>query len=130
MVKMYRAWLANDFCQPIFEEFLYEAVAKGRISAPGFFADPLIRRAYCGAEWNGPAQGLLNPVQEVEAAAKRVENCFSTGEREAAEMNGSDFYRNAQQRKQEKKIMKEVESIDDTNTGPAQRSAPAPGAEQ
>lgn len=130
MVKMYRAWLANDFCQPIFEEFLSEAVAKGRISAPGFFADPLIRRAYCGAEWNGPAQGLLNPVQEVEAAAKRVENCFSTGEREAAEMNGSDFYRNAQQRKQEKKIMKEVESIDDTNTGPAQRSAPAPGAEQ
>ena len=130
MVKMYRAWLANDFCQPIFEEFLSEAVAKGRISAPGFFADPLIRRAYCGAEWNGPAQGLLNPVQEVEAAAKRVENCFSTGEREAAEMNGSDFYRNAQQRKQEKKIMKEVESIGDTNTGPAQRSAPAPGAEQ
>ena len=55
---------------------------------------------------------------------------FSTGEREAAEMNGSDFYRNAQQRKQEKKIMKEVESIGDTNTGPAQRSAPAPGAEQ
>lgn len=130
MVKMQRSWLANDFCQPIFEEFLCEAVAKGRISAPGFFADPLIRRAYCRAEWNGPAQGLLNPVQEVEAAAKRVENCFSTGEREAAEMNGSDFYRNAQQRKQEKKIMKEVESIDNTDTGPAQQPAPPPSAEQ
>lgn len=116
-VKMYRSWLVTDFCQPIFEEWLTEAVAKGRISAPGFFADPLIRKAYCTAEWNGPAQGLLNPVQEVNAAAARVENGFSTGEREAAEMNGSDFYRNARQRKQEKRIMEEVNSIGKTDTG-------------
>ena len=119
MVKMYRNWLSADFCQPIFEEWLAEAVAKGRIAAPGFFADPLVRRAYCRAEWNGPAQGLLNPVQEVEAAAKRVEHYFSTGEREAAEMNGSDFYRNVQQRRQEKKIIKEAEGIADAETTPA-----------
>ena len=119
MVKMYRNWLSADFCQPIFEEWLAEAVAKGRIAAPGFFADPLVRRAYCRAEWNGPAQGLLNPVQEVDAAAKRVENYFSTGEREAAEMNGSDFYRNVQQRRQEKKIIKEAEGIADAKTTPA-----------
>ncbi len=118
MVKMYRNWLSADFCQPIFEEWLAEAVAKGRIAAPGFFADPLVRRAYCRAEWNGPAQGLLNPVQEVEAAAKRVEHYFSTGEREAAEMNGSDFYRNVQQRRQEKKIIKEAEGIADAETTP------------
>ena len=118
-VKMYRNWLSADFCQPIFEEWLAEAVAKGRIAAPGFFADPLVRRAYCRAEWNGPAQGLLNPVQEVEAAAKRVENYFSTGEREAAEMNGSDFYRNVQQRRQEKKIIKEAEGVADAETTPA-----------
>lgn len=131
MVKMYRTWLSNDFCQPIFEEFLYEAVAKGRINAPGFLSNPLVRRAYCGAEWNGPAQGLLNPVQEVDAAAKRVENCFSTGEREAAEMNGSDFYRNAQQRKQEIKMLKEVTSDGDTGTNAAQQPAePVPGTEQ
>lgn len=110
-VKMYRAWLVTDFCQPIFEEWLAEAVAKGRIAAPGFFADPLIRKAYSGAEWNGPAQGLLNPVQEVSAAAARVDNGFSTREREAAEMNGSDFYRNAKQRRQENKIMAEVNNI-------------------
>lgn len=111
-VKMYRSWLITDFCQPIFEEWFAEAVAKGRIIAPGFFSDPLIKKAYCGAEWNGPAQGLLNPVQEVSAAAARVENGFSTGEREAAEMNGSDFYRNAQQRRQEKRIIKEVDQTE------------------
>lgn len=108
-VRMYRSWLAADFCQPIFEEWLSEAVAIGRISAPGFFTDPLIKKAYCGTEWNGPAQGLLNPVQEVTAAAARVQYGFSTGERESAEMNGSDFYRNAIQIKQENKIKNEGE---------------------
>ena len=108
MFRMYRNWLADDFCQPIYEEWFAEAVAKGRIPAPGFFADPIIQKAYCAAEWNGPAQGLLNPVQEVEAAEKRVVNGFSTRDREAMEMNGSDFYRNAAQRKREEKLLREV----------------------
>jgi capsid protein len=111
MFKMYRSWLANDFCQPIFVEWFAEAVAKGRISAPGFFSDPLARKAYTGAEWNGPAQGLLNPVQEVQAAEKRVQNGFSTRDKETAELTGGDFYRNAQQLKQEEKLLKEVRDI-------------------
>ena len=108
-VRMYRAWLASDFCQPIYEEWFYEAVAKGRINAPGFLSDPIIRKAYFGAEWNGPAQGLLNPVQEVNAAEKRVQNGFSTREREAQEMNGSDFYQNASQLRREQILMNEVQ---------------------
>ena len=104
----YRNWLSKDFCQPIYEEWLAEAVAKGRIIAPGFFSDISIRKAYSGAEWNGPAQGLLNPVQEVQAAELRVNNGFSTRARESREMNGSDFYKNARQRKREESIMREV----------------------
>lgn len=115
MFRMYRTWLANDFCQPIFEEWFSEAVAKNRIAAPGFFSDPILQKAYCGAEWNGPAQGLLNPVQEVNAAEKRVLNGFSTRDREAMEMNGSNFRRNAEHLKQEEKIMKEVREYG-TNT--------------
>lgn len=109
--RMYRTWLAKDFCQPIFEEWLAEAVAKGRIPAPGFFADPTIRKAYSGAEWNGPAQGLLNPVQEVNAAERRVVNGFSTRNREAQELNGSDFYKNIRTRKREEMLIKEVRDI-------------------
>ena len=66
----------------------------------------MIKKAYCGAEWNGPAQGLLNPVQEVEAATKRVEQGFSTREREAVEITGTDFYRNARQLRQEEKALR------------------------
>lgn len=108
MFRTYRTWLANDFCQSIYEEWFAEAVAKGRIPAPGFFADPVIRKAYCGAEWNGPAQGLLDPVREVNAAEKRVANGFSTRSREAMEMNGSDYYRNAAQLKGEEKLLREA----------------------
>ena len=119
MFRMYRTWLSNDFCQPIYEEWFSEAVAKGRIPAPGFFADPIRRKAYTGAEWNGPAQGLLNPVQEVTAAEKRVENGFSTRDREAMEMNGSDFYRNAAQLKREEAVMREVKgNADSTGASP------------
>lgn len=59
--RMKRAWLVADFCQPVYEIFLSEAVAGGRLKAPGFFLDPLVRKAYCGAQWNGPAQGQIDP---------------------------------------------------------------------
>ena len=111
MFKMYRTWLANDFCQPIYEEWLAEAVAKGRIKAPGFFADPLRHKAYCKAAWNGPARGLLNPVQEVNAAVLKVENGFSTRSTETMEMAGGDFYSNCEQLKNEEKALKEVKKI-------------------
>lgn len=124
MFRMYRTWLANDFCQPIYEEWFAEAVAKGRIPAPGFFTDPIRRKAFTGAEWNGPAQGLLNPVQEVTAAEKRVQNGFSTRDREAMEMNGSDFYRNAAQLKREEKLLREVKD-DGTSTRAEPGAEPA-----
>ena len=41
--KMRRSWFISDFCQPVYEIWLAEAVATGRIKAPGFFSDPLLR---------------------------------------------------------------------------------------
>lgn len=34
--RMKRSWLAADFCQPVYEIFLTEAIARGRLKAPGF----------------------------------------------------------------------------------------------
>lgn len=91
MFRMRREWLVSSFCQPVYEEWLTEAILKGRIEAPGFFEDPVVRKAWCGAEWFGDNQGQLDPVKEVSAAALRVENGFSTREREAAELTGLKF---------------------------------------
>lgn len=108
VIKMYRAWFVADFCQPIYEEWLSEAVARGRIYAPGFFHDPIIKDTYCSAEWNGPSAGQLDPKKEVEAAELRVQSGFSTRERETTELTGTDFYKNVKQRKREEELLKEV----------------------
>lgn len=118
MFNMYRDWLATDFCQPIYEEWLTEAVAKKRIKAPGFFTDPAIRKAYCAAKWNGPARGMLDPVKEVTAAEKRVQNGFSTRSDETMQMTGSDFYSNIEQLKHEEKELKEVKKIANSSSKP------------
>ena len=111
VIKMYREWFIADFCQPVYEEWLCEAVAKGRINAPGFFTDPIIKDAYCSAEWNGPSAGQLDPKKEVEAAELRVQGGFSTREKETTELTGTDFYKNIKQRKREEKMLKEVTEI-------------------
>lgn len=91
MFRMRRKWLVDQFCQPVYEEWLAEAVAKGRIDAPGFFNDPAVRAAWCAAQWYGPGQGQLNPLQEANAAKVRVEEGFSTRSREALEISGVPF---------------------------------------
>lgn len=91
MFRMRREWLISNFCQPIYEEWLTEAILKGRIKAPGFFDDPAIKSAWIGADWFGDCQGQLDPLKEANAAKVRVEEGFSTREREAAELTGMKY---------------------------------------
>jgi capsid protein len=91
MFKMKREWLISNFCKPVYEEWLAEAVAKGRINAKGFFSDPAIRAAWSGAEWYGASQGQIDPEKEARAAQLRVQEGFSTRERESTELTGMSF---------------------------------------
>lgn len=108
---MNRGWFVEKFCQPIYVAWFSEAVARGRISAPGFFNDPLTAQAYTNCRWNGPARTNLNPVQEVDAAERRVAAGFSTAEEETAQMTGGSFAANIRQRKIEAQMKKEVDDI-------------------
>ncbi len=109
--EMMRDWFVADFCKPIYESWFAEAVARGRIQAPGFFGDPAIRKAYTECQWNGPSRTALNPSQEVEAATKRVDAGFSTAEDEAAQLTGSDYRKNIRKRVAEAKLKREVDEI-------------------
>jgi len=106
---MQRDWFAEDFCQPIYEMWFSEAVARGRIDAPGFFDDPAVRKAYSDCKWNGPARTALNPSQEVEAAMKRVQAGFATAAEETAQLTGGDYNRNIRQRLLEAQRKREVD---------------------
>lgn len=100
-VRVERTGFNNSFCQPVYEQWLAEAVAIGRIQAPGFFEDPIIRQAWCGCMWMGVSMGHVDPLKEVNAAEKRISLNMSTEEQEAAEYNGGDWNSNIRQRKKE-----------------------------
>lgn len=100
-VRVQRTKFNNSFNQPIYEQWLSEAVATGRVEAPGFFDDPAIRQAWCGCMWMGASMGHVDPLKEVNAAEKRIKNNISTEEQEASEYNGNDWRANIRQRKKE-----------------------------
>lgn len=124
--RMRREWLTKSFCRPVFEVWMTEAVARGRIIAPGFLTDPLIRQAYLQSEWIGPSQGQLDPTKEVQAAQMAVENGFSTREAEAIRLNGSEYSSNVDKLKSENKRLREA------NGGNSQTTAaePPPGEDE
>jgi lambda family phage portal protein len=106
--KMRREWFVTDFCEPVYEIWLTEAIARGRIQAPGFFSDPLIREAWLGSEWVGPSQGQLDPTKEIEAEVMAVEHGFSTHEQSTIKLNGGQWESNVAQLAHENQRLKEA----------------------
>ena len=94
--RMRRAWFVSDFCQPVYEMWLSEAVALGRVKAPGFFSDPLLRSAWCSARWIGPVQGSLDPLKEAKAAVLLIQKGLKTHNQATREMGGGDWDENVE----------------------------------
>ena len=93
----------------MYEIWLSEAIARGRVNAPGFFSDPLIREAWIGSEWIGASQGQLDPVKEVNAEILSIQNGLTTHEAAAAKINGSDWDTNIDQLEMEFRKIDELE---------------------
>ena len=77
---------------------------------------PIQALVYPTCAWNGPARTNLNPVQEVDAAIKRVDAGFSTAQEETAQMTGGDYNRNIKLRVTEAKRKCEVDEIGKAQT--------------
>ena len=87
-----RSWMISSFCQPVYEEWLAEAVLKGRVFAPGFFEDPALRAAYSGATWVGPGMGQINPQQEAAGLLTLVQDLKILSRSEARSVyDGGDW---------------------------------------
>ena len=102
-----RDWIATYFCQPVYEAWLEYAVSSGLVAAPGFFANPYIRRAWSGAAWVGDGPGSLDPLKEVKAARERVELTISTLSQESILHDGGDWNAKQRQRAREEALRKE-----------------------
>lgn len=61
---------------PVITEIAKDAILKGFIQAPGFFDNPMTQSAYLQGMFLGPVPGAINPLQEVNADIRRVDNAF------------------------------------------------------
>lgn len=102
--RVRRDWLASNFCQQVYENWLYEAIAIGRVQAPGFFTDPMVRKAYSGTRWIGDAQGAIDPLKEVSAAQMRLSLGLSSLDEEVTSIGGDLEYNMAQIPKERKRL--------------------------
>lgn len=112
-----REWMTDDFCRPCYEIWMSEAVARGRIYAPGFFVDPVIRNAYLGSEWVGPSQGQLDPVKEITAEILACEQGFSTREQSTIKLNGGTWDRNVEQMEKENEKLAGIQKNPEPEAG-------------
>lgn len=102
--KCRRVWLAGSFCQPIYAGWMEEAVALGRIAAPGFFDDPLKRWAYLASQWVGDGPGAIDPLKEVQAAQTRLAIGITTLSEETLGYDGGDWETKHPQQAHERRL--------------------------
>lgn len=114
-VMQYRKNYVVDFCDPIYQEFLTEAVILGRLDAPGFLTDPLKKMAWCGSRWGGPGQGQIDPMKETKASILKIRNHLSTHEDESQAIGNEDWERTADRLEKEDKILKDKDLIVEEN---------------
>ncbi len=98
--KVWRSWLVAEFCQPVWEWVITDAIEKGLLSAPGF-DDPLKRHAFLATQWAGTEMGSIDPLKE--AKAHEVEILSSVKSRRSiVESQGRDFDKNARECSEER----------------------------
>jgi lambda family phage portal protein len=89
IVSMWRAEMASDFLNPLFQMWLSEEIAAGRTQAPGW-QDPRLRAAWCQCRWIGTPVPTIDPLKEARAAGERANMGHETLEGGALQYNGSD----------------------------------------
>lgn len=86
-----RMRFARQFCDEVRSWVIEEAIALGRLDAPGFFDDPLKRAAWLRAEWTGPVRISLDPKKDAEADEIDRRNGFKSSQQIMTERTGGDF---------------------------------------
>lgn len=88
MFRRRRSWIARRVNQVVYEWVIEEAVATGRLAAPGYFDSPLIAQAYCGSRWIGPGRPSVDQTKDAEADKAYLDMEIVTREEVRAERFG------------------------------------------
>lgn len=108
----YRQAFINDFCKPVYEHFLDEMVALGKINAPGY-DEPAKRKAYLNAYWLAPKKSQIDELKEVNAAVARIEAGLSNKTVETMNLTGMKYENVLEIRKHEIEMEKAIQENND-----------------
>ena len=103
-----RTQFIEDFCQPIYEAWLYERVLLGEITADGFLFNSGVREAWSKANWIGDSDGQIDETKEITAIEKRLALSLTTHEKESVQLNGTSFRDNIETLLQEVEMLRDV----------------------
>lgn len=106
--ERYRQNFVADFCRPIYEKWLAQAVLTGVIEAPGFFDDPVKRALWCGCRWIADAAFLLDPLKETQAIKQQLDEQLIDRDTACAMINGGEYERVANKLAEEKRLRGEI----------------------
>lgn len=81
----------SDFCQPIYEKWLADAVVSGILEAPGFFENPVKRALWSSCRWVGNAAFLLDPKKETDAIKMQIDEQLIDRDTACAMINGGEY---------------------------------------
>ena len=104
--------LISDFCRPVYEKWLSQAILTGVIDAPGYFEDPVKRALWNGCRWIADSAFLLDPLKETQAYKMQLDEQLITRDTACAAINGGE-YESVLDGQAEEKKMREAKKMNE-----------------
>jgi len=104
--------LISDFCRPVYEKWLSQAILTGVIDAPGYFEDPIKRALWNGCRWIADSAFLLDPLKETQAYKMQLDEQLITRDTACAAINGGE-YESVLDGQAEEKKMREAKKMNE-----------------
>ena len=109
---LYRVWLVDHFCQPVWRMVQEEAYLRGMIElpvgAPGFYE---AMAHWTAADWQGPGRGTIDPDKEQDGYQKALSN-FNTTYSDNAREQGRRFKRIIKRRIKEARLLADLRGLE------------------
>ena len=86
-----REEFVNKFCEPMWAQVIDYGVLTGRIEAPGYLEDPMIRKAALATTWVGVTPPQVDPLKDVNAYGTAIKLGICTRSFAVRQLWGMDF---------------------------------------
>lgn len=131
-LNMFWSFWGNNFCQPVYREWLVNEVLMRRVDAPGLLEayrdarQTYVVGAWIMAHWYGSIKPSTDPLKQVKASQELIKEGMTTRARESRINTGTKFSKNVKRLAKENEQLasaavsapEEVEEVSETLSGP------------